>query len=80
MEKQFKKSLAIASLSVIYLSVFHCGFLELSFFENLFIYLVVVGLPRCTRALSSRSEQGLLFIGVHRLLTDVTFLVAEHGL
>ena len=42
-------------------------------FLNKFIYLflAVLGLPRCARAFSSCSEQGLLFFAVRRLLTAV---------
>ena len=48
----------------------------------LFIYsfLAVLGLRCCTWAFSSCSEQGLLFVAVHGLLTAVASLVAEHGL
>ena len=48
------------------------------FFFNLF--LAALGLCCCTRAFSSCGEQGLLFIAVHRLLTAVASLVAEHKL
>ena len=52
------------------------------FFFNKFIYLFLaaLGLCCCTRAFSSCSEQGLLFVTVHRLLIAVASLVAEHGL
>ena len=52
------------------------------FLKNLFIYLfmAVLGLPCCAWAFSSCGEQGLLFIAVHRLLTTVASLIAEHGL
>ena len=46
---------------------------------NLFI-LVILGLHCCTRAFSSCSEWGLLFIMVSRLLIAMASLVAEHGL
>ena len=55
------------------------------FFFNfyLFIYLFMFW-PRwvflAAWAFSSCSEQGLLFFSVHRLLTAVASLVAEHGL
>ena len=42
--------------------------------------LVALGLRCCVRAFSSCSEQGLLFVVVHRHLIAVAFLVAEHGL
>ena len=55
------------------------------FFFNKFIYfiylfLAALGLRCCTRAFSSFSERGLLFVAVHGLLTAVASLVAEHGL
>ena len=56
-------------------------------FIYLFIYLIlaVLGLCCCAQAFSSCSEQGLLFIAVHGLLTVVASLFAElwlqaHGL
>ena len=50
------------------------------FLINLFIFMAVLGLRFCVRALSSCSEQGLLFIAVHGLLIAVASVVAEHGL
>ena len=49
-------------------------------FFNLFIclFLAVLGLRYCARALSSCGEWGLLFIEVHGLLVVVASLVAEH--
>ena len=54
----------------------------LCFFKNLFIYvfLAALGLQCCAPAFSSHSKQGLLFIAVRGLLTEVASLVAEHGL
>ena len=51
-------------------------------FIYLFIYLSLaeLGLRCCTRAFSSCSKQGLLFIAVHGLLISVASLVVEHGL
>ena len=53
-----------------------------NFFLIYFIYLFLaaLGLRCCARAFSSCSEQGLLFIAVHRLLIAVASLVEEHGL
>ena len=51
---------------------------NLFFFFNLF--LVVLGLRFCARAFSSCSKQGPLFIAVHRPLTIMASLVAEHRL
>ena len=45
-----------------------------------FIYLAALGLRCCAQAFSGCGEQGLLFIAVHRLLTAVASLVAEHRL
>ena len=42
--------------------------------------MAALGLCCCVWAFSSCSEQGLLFIVVHRLLIAVTSLVAEHRL
>ena len=42
--------------------------------------MAVLGLCCCTRAFSSCSEWGLLFVAVRRLLIAVAPLVAEHGL
>ena len=52
------------------------------FLKILFIYLILaaLGLRCCTQAFSSCGEQGLLFVVVRRLLTEVACLVAEHGL
>ena len=44
------------------------------------LFLTVLGLCCCARALSSYGEQGLLFVVEHRLLIPVAFLVVEHGL
>ena len=46
----------------------------------MYLFLAVLGLRCCARAFSSCSEQGLLFIEVHRLLFAVASLVAEHRL
>ena len=52
------------------------------FFFLIFIYLflVVLGLRFCARALSSCGEQGPLFIAVREPLTVAASLVAEHKL
>ena len=53
----------------------------LVFLIYLFIYLSLSGLDPycCTRAFSSCSEWGLLFVAVRGLLIAVVSLVAEHG-
>ena len=50
------------------------------FFKIFYLFLAALGLCRCAWAFSSCSEQGLLFVVVHRLLIAVASLVAEHGL
>ena len=57
-------------------------YLFIYLFTYLFIYLfmAVLGLRCCTRAFSSCSEWGLLFVAVHELLIVVASLVAKHGL
>ena len=40
----------------------------------------MLGLRCCAQALSSCSEQGLLFVAVRGLLTVVASPIAEHGL
>ena len=62
--------------------VSHEGIFFFNIYINLFIYffLALLGLCCCTRAFSSCSEQGLLFVVVHRFLIAVASLVAEHGL
>ena len=40
----------------------------------------MLGLRGCMLAFSSRSEQGLLFIAVGRLLAVMAFLAVEHRL
>lgn len=42
--------------------------------------MATLGLCSFTWAFSSHGEQGLLFVGVHRLLIVVTSLFAEPGL
>ena len=44
------------------------------------VFLAVLGICCYTWAFSSCSQQGLLFIVMHRLLTVVASLVVEHGL
>ena len=53
----------------------------LLFFLNfIYLFLAVLGLHCCARALSSCGERGLLFVAVRGLLIAVASLVAEHGL
>ena len=61
----------------------YMNWIELNIFKKfLFIYLFLAELDLCccTRAFSSCSEQGLLFVVVHGLLIAVASLVEEHGL
>ena len=46
----------------------------------IYLFLAVLGLCCCTRAFSSCSERGLLFIAMRGLLIVVPSLVVEHGL
>ena len=46
----------------------------------IYLFLAVLGLRCCVRALSSCSQRGLLFLAVHMLLIAVASLVAEHRL
>ena len=50
------------------------------FIEFFFFFLAVMGLHYYTWTFSSCSEQGLLFVAVHGLLTAADSLVAEHSL
>ena len=52
----------------------------LFFFNFIYLFLAVLGLRCCARALSSCGERGLLFVAVRGLLIAVASLVAEHGL
>ena len=53
---------------------------SLAFYLFIYLFLAVLGLRFCVRAFSSCSEWGPLFIAVHRPLTVVDSLVAEHRL
>ena len=53
------------------------GSWEFFLFLSLLIYLPALGLCCCTQAFSSCSNQGLLFLGVLRLLIAMTSLVEE---
>ena len=50
------------------------------FIYFVYLFLAALGLRCCTRAFSSCSERGLLFIAVRGLLIAVASLVVEHGL
>ena len=50
------------------------------FFIYLFLFLAVLGLRFCARALSSCGKRGSLFIAVHGPLTVAASPVAEHRL
>ena len=52
-----------------------------SFFKMfIYLFMAALGLCCCTRAFSSCSDQGLLFVAVRGLLITVASLVVEHGL
>ena len=55
-------------------------FFEKKIIFKFILFLVVLGLHCCTGVSSSFGKQGLLFVAVHRLLTEVAALVAEHRL
>ena len=48
------------------------------FFLIFYLFMAVLGLRCCTRAFSSCSERGILFVAVHGLLIAVASLVEEH--
>ena len=48
--------------------------------KTIYLFLAVLGLHCCARALSSCCEQGLLFVVVQGLLTAAASLVGEHSL
>ena len=50
------------------------------YFFNDYLFLVSLGLHWCSWALSSCSEQGLLFLAIHGLLIVVASLATEHRL
>ena len=50
------------------------------YFYFIYLFLAILGLHCCMRALSSCGERGLLFVAVHRLRIAVASLVAEHRL
>ena len=54
--------------------------MDFIFYLLIYLFLAVLGLRCCTRAFSSCSERGLLFVVVRGLLTVVASLVAEHRL
>ena len=63
---------------MVFYTLFYLLLFSLTFFFNLI--LAVLGLCCCAQAFSSCGEQGLLFLAVRGLLTEVVSLVAEHGL
>ena len=72
----------VLGLYFIYLFMYLFGCVG-SFLKNkfiIFLFLAVLGLHCCARASSSCGKQGLLFVAVRGLLTEVASLVAEHGL
>ena len=50
------------------------------FFRFIYLALVALGLCCCAQTSSSCCKQGLLFIVVCELLTEVASLIVEHGL
>ena len=70
--------LSICSHSV--MSWYALLFLKKIYLLIYYLFLAALGLCCCARAFSSCGKKGLLFIVVHRLLTAVASLVAEHAL
>ena len=50
------------------------------FLKNIYLFIWLCWVSCCTRAFSSCSERGLLFVVVRGLLTAMASFVAEHGL
>ena len=50
------------------------------FLKFIYLFLAALGLRCCTWALSSRGEQGLLFVAGRGLFIAMASLVVEHGL
>ena len=68
------------SIPVVVFYTFSCLFSSKSIIESFFFFLASLGLRCCAWAFSSCTEQRLLFVVVHSLLTVVASLVVEHGL
>ena len=60
------------------LFLFVCLFILFGLF--IYLFMAALGVHCCARAISSRSERGLLCVAVCGLLIAVASLVAEHGL
>ena len=77
-------SLSLWSYYVCYIFVFLYFFLKIlcgqftSFYLFIYLFLAVLGLRLCTRALSSCGKRGPLFIAVRGPLIIAASLVAEH--
>ena len=67
-------------LSTVVLKAEESSRCHIDFFKLVYLFLVVLPLPRCILASSCCSEQESLFFVVHGLLTVVASLVAEHRL
>ena len=57
------------------ITVLFCFFFK--FIYLIYLFLAVLGLRCCARALSSCGERGLLFVAVHGLLIAVASLAEE---
>ena len=64
----------------LYLQIVFLFVLGFCFFFLIYLFLAVLGLRFCARALSSCGKRGPLFITVRGPLTIVASLVAEHRL
>ena len=55
-------------------------FFKIYFYLFIYLFMTVLGLHCCVRALSSCGDGGPLFVTVHGLLIAVAYPVVEHGL
>ena len=59
--------------------LYHQGSLESMIFKMYLLILVTLGLSRCSLAVSSCGERGLLFVAVHRPLIAGLLLLQSTG-
>ena len=64
----------------IYLFIYFRDNIHILFYLFIYLFLAVLGLRFCARALSSCGKRGPLFIAVRRPLTITASIVAEHRL
>ena len=78
--KQLRAPYLFFSTDLGHLSFAACPDSFFFFFNFIYLFLAVLGLPCCTQAFSSCGEWGLLFIAVRGLLITVASLAVEQGL